>query len=263
MIYKNWNSDILGTRAQRWISKSCDSLQPRWILIKLASMTGAGCSRWTIWNDVRGRLVNTIDPTMLIEKPGEAIYLFQSISLLVLADSLYHHLLPNDISHIPAIKRTPHFPYWLPGKACFLVRGDEDDLPVSGEGSICSKCGPRTGIDRSNAQRILEHMGGHILHDQTISRSQELCGLCLCPVGISWRKDVVDCEGIQSISNDRVVLTWWDVKMRALRHHQRVHHVRISQSYVLYAVPNPLQSGHAASILISATTMSLYQLTSL
>ena len=55
------------------------------------------------------------------------------------------------------------------------------DSTVSGEGLPCSKCGPRTGIDHSNGQRMLEHMGAHILYDSTISRNLEVCDLCLRP----------------------------------------------------------------------------------
>jgi hypothetical protein len=47
-----------------------------------------------------------------------------------------------------------------------------------------SKCGPRTSLIRTNAQRIrvIEHMAAHILYDPTIRfHPQEHCGLCLRP----------------------------------------------------------------------------------
>jgi hypothetical protein len=49
------------------------------------------------------------------------------------------------------------------------------------EAHDCEKCGPNVKLNRSNAQRVLEHMGAHILHDATLNHSQEVCGLCLRP----------------------------------------------------------------------------------
>ena len=62
----------------------------------------------------------------------------------------------------------------------YLVKGKAMDSTVN-EGFPCSKCGPRTSIDRSNGQRMLEHMGAHILHDSSIPSNLEVCGLCLRP----------------------------------------------------------------------------------
>jgi hypothetical protein len=36
-------------------------------------------------------------------------------------------------------------------------------------------------LDWKNTQRILEHMGAHILYDATVNASEERCGLCLRP----------------------------------------------------------------------------------
>ena len=84
-------------------------------------------------------------------------------------------------SSIPTVKRTLYFPYRFKGKACFLIKGSEGDT-IGEEGSLCTKCGPRTSLDRTNAQRIIEHMAAHILHDPAIrSHPQEHCGLCLRP----------------------------------------------------------------------------------
>jgi hypothetical protein len=72
----------------------------------------------------------------------------------------------------------------LSGKACFVCEDDSSTRApsVNDEDSMCSKGGPRTQLVRgSNAQRVLEHMGAHILHDPSVDRSQELCGLCLRP----------------------------------------------------------------------------------
>lgn len=36
-------------------------------------------------------------------------------------------------------------------------------------------------LDWKHTQRVLEHMGAHILHDVTLNSSEEFCGLCLRP----------------------------------------------------------------------------------
>ena len=36
-------------------------------------------------------------------------------------------------------------------------------------------------LDLSQGQRVLEHIGAHILHDPGLTQSTELCGLCLRP----------------------------------------------------------------------------------
>ena len=45
----------------------------------------------------------------------------------------------------------------------------------------CSRCGPTVKLDWKHTQRILEHMGAHILYDPMLNSSEELCGLCLRP----------------------------------------------------------------------------------
>ena len=45
----------------------------------------------------------------------------------------------------------------------------------------CPGCPRTVHLDRSNGQRVLAHIGSHILHDTAIDRSLEPCGLCLCP----------------------------------------------------------------------------------
>ena len=129
--------------------------------------------------DVPGRLVSAVNPRIIIHKPGKPAYLFISSALLVLAGYLHQHLSPCNAHQIPTVKHTPNFPYRFKGKACFLIEGSESDT-ISEEGSLCTKCGPHTSLDRTNSQCIIEHMAAHILHDPTVrSHPQELCGLCL------------------------------------------------------------------------------------
>ena len=66
--------------------------------------------------------------------------------------------------------------------ACFVC--DEkltDDVNQTSQSSDCSRCGPAVSLNWTNGQRILEHMGAHVLHDSMFDNSEKLCGLCLCP----------------------------------------------------------------------------------
>ena len=48
--------------------------------------------------------------------------------------------------------------------------------------SDCPRCSPTITLDLSQGQRILEHIGSHILYDPAVIQSIEpLCGLCLRP----------------------------------------------------------------------------------
>ena len=69
-----------------------------------------------------------------------------------------------------------------PGKSCFVCEDDENLLDVSKWNTRdCPACGPEISLDLSQGQRLLEHMGAHILHDPNLERSIERCGLCLRP----------------------------------------------------------------------------------
>lgn len=48
----------------------------------------------------------------------------------------------------------------------------------------CPACSPPVQLDATNGQRVLAHIASHILHDSTIEKSQEPCGLCLRPANI-------------------------------------------------------------------------------
>lgn len=46
--------------------------------------------------------------------------------------------------------------------------------------SDCPQCSPAVTLDLTQGQRVLEHIGAHILHDPSVIHSTEpLCGLCL------------------------------------------------------------------------------------
>lgn len=65
------------------------------------------------------------------------------------------------------------------GRACFTR---EVHQQVEDQGtSSCPRCSPTVTLDLSQGQRVLEHIGAHILHDPGIAQSTEQCGLCLRP----------------------------------------------------------------------------------
>jgi hypothetical protein len=48
-------------------------------------------------------------------------------------------------------------------------------------GLACPKCQPTINFNPSHRQRVVEHIGAHILHDDSVDCSSEPCGLCLRP----------------------------------------------------------------------------------
>ena len=56
------------------------------------------------------------------------------------------------------------------------------DIIENGAGKLeCLKCDPTITFNPSHRQRFVEHVGAHILHDKSVDRSLEPCGLCLSP----------------------------------------------------------------------------------
>ncbi|KAH9024682.1 hypothetical protein EDB85DRAFT_1870003, partial [Lactarius pseudohatsudake] len=47
----------------------------------------------------------------------------------------------------------------------------------------CPLC-PQVHLDTSNGQRVLAHIGSHVLHDLSVDRALEPCGLCLRPASM-------------------------------------------------------------------------------
>jgi hypothetical protein len=63
------------------------------------------------------------------------------------------------------------------------VAGEADTAKIDGHAD-CSNCGPGAKINWENTQRVLEHMGAHILFDTKLNRTEERCGLCLRPAAL-------------------------------------------------------------------------------
>jgi hypothetical protein len=64
------------------------------------------------------------------------------------------------------------------GRAAFICESDSAERQTSNL-DTCPKCKPTYEWDRMQAQRVLEHIGCHILFDPTVDRNAEICGFCL------------------------------------------------------------------------------------
>jgi hypothetical protein len=63
-----------------------------------------------------------------------------------------------------------------------MVEQADTDASIFGHfGLTCPKCHPTITFNSSLRQHIVEHIGAHILHDPSVDRSSEPCGLCLQP----------------------------------------------------------------------------------
>jgi hypothetical protein len=69
------------------------------------------------------------------------------------------------------------------GDACFVCETDQNLGDIgSMTTSDCPRCSPTVVLDLLQGQRVLEHIGSHILYDPAVIQSIEpLCSLCLCP----------------------------------------------------------------------------------
>ncbi|KAJ7800018.1 hypothetical protein B0H13DRAFT_1673161, partial [Mycena leptocephala] len=111
---------------------------------------------------VPGCLVQPLNPT-LSSRGDKPTYLFESSELLIVAATIHEHFLPR--------VQTP--------RTYFVCEGHEYDLDLEADiDSCCPKCGPTVPLDFTKGQRVLEHFAAHQLHDPTINRAHEHCGLC-------------------------------------------------------------------------------------
>ena len=66
--------------------------------------------------------------------------------------------------------------WFLTGSVCFLCNDDQDVADIGT--SDCPRCSPTITLDLSQGQRVLEHVGTHILHDPSIDWSVPLTRVC-------------------------------------------------------------------------------------
>ncbi|TFY55061.1 hypothetical protein EVG20_g9459 [Dentipellis fragilis] len=149
---------------------------------------------------VPGVLVQPINPTISASAERAPFYLFETSILVALTSSLRDHMTKPYLKCIPHVVRTESYPYReasgkdspnfrhipanqitaLSGLACFVAEALHElrDLSVL----ECPACtDPGVQLDTSNGQRILAHIGSHVLYDPSVDRSEEPCGLCLRP----------------------------------------------------------------------------------
>ena len=70
----------------------------------------------------------------------------------------------------------------LLGKVCFLCEDSTKTIDIGRlNTSTCPLCSPEITLDLSQGQRVLEHIGAHILFDPKVERTSEPCFLCLRP----------------------------------------------------------------------------------
>jgi hypothetical protein len=148
---------------------------------------------------VPGALVQPINPTIATHIPCSSFFLFETSTLMAIASNLCNRVIRGYHKAIPDVKASEFFPYkeqhgnffparidkrahYLPGRACFLVEELDTNAPNMEHVEMsCPKCQPTIHFNPSHRQRVVEHIGAHILHDDTVDRSSEPCGLCLRP----------------------------------------------------------------------------------
>ncbi|KAH9021614.1 hypothetical protein EDB85DRAFT_2278387 [Lactarius pseudohatsudake] len=132
---------------------------------------------------VLGNLIQPINPSLAMPPSCAPFYLFETPTLVAFASSLRDRLTKPQLKSIPQTLQTDRFPYReRSGEACFVAEALYDVRESSMH--KCPACTPPVQLDATNGQRVLAHIASHILHDLTVDKSQEPCGLCLRPANI-------------------------------------------------------------------------------
>ncbi|KAF9060527.1 hypothetical protein BDP27DRAFT_1429958 [Rhodocollybia butyracea] len=132
---------------------------------------------------VPGGITQPVNPSLTTSLAMSPAYLFQTTELVALTSSLLEKLTRLDLKGIPNIARTHQFPYQeSSGLACFVAENDADSSNSAPSGMyLCPKCVPNIELDMDLGQRLLEHIGAHIIFDSSVIRATEPCGFCLRP----------------------------------------------------------------------------------
>ncbi|KAH9050407.1 hypothetical protein EDB83DRAFT_2522604 [Lactarius deliciosus] len=131
--------------------------------------------------NVDGRYVHSLNPVISVLRPRKLMFLFEGSFLVTLSCSLFQDLWSQDYQSLPVVRCTEFFPYHFEGMACFVCNEKLSNyMDTNSQG--CSRCG--STMDWKKGQRVLEHMGAHILFDGMLDSSKELCGMCLCPASM-------------------------------------------------------------------------------
>ncbi|TFK70649.1 hypothetical protein BDN72DRAFT_870211 [Pluteus cervinus] len=134
---------------------------------------------------VAGCVIQPINPSTSTDNE---FYLFDSRVLVALASSLFEGLVQAELKNLPKTNPDLEFPYReRAGKACFICNDNGGFAKISDANTFdCPLCLPERSVtlDLSQGQRVLEHIGSHILYDPVVDRSLEPCGLCLQPSSV-------------------------------------------------------------------------------
>jgi hypothetical protein len=164
--------------------------------------------KWNRWMEnavmkTKGSFIQAISPAVAIPKVNAPVYFFRTDELRAIAAALFSSIPLQDHPHIPNLrKRTNHFPYRTKtgifiklcicyllihnsslGDAAFICEVEQDERLVVGPGNPqpnhCNQCRPPVFWDTGKTHKILEHVAMHLLFDNTVDASRELCGLCM------------------------------------------------------------------------------------
>ncbi|KAH7907202.1 hypothetical protein BJ138DRAFT_1104514 [Hygrophoropsis aurantiaca] len=129
-----------------------------------------------------GRFIQAVNPAVSTPTSGPTSYLFRTTELQSLAATLYSYIQPEDRTLLPSVKATEKFPYRSSGRAAFVCEDEGAERTLGDTGlDECPRCHPPYEWDRTLGQRIIEHIGTHILFDTGIDHSAKLCGFCIRP----------------------------------------------------------------------------------
>ncbi|KAH8995592.1 hypothetical protein EDB83DRAFT_2559207 [Lactarius deliciosus] len=129
---------------------------------------------------VPGNLVQPINPALTMPPSHTPLYLFETSTLIAFASTLRDRLSKPQLKFIPQMEQTDCFPYReRSGMACFVAETVYEVREFNTH--ECPACEPPVQLNTVNGQRVLAHIGSHVLHDPTLDKSGEPCGLCLRP----------------------------------------------------------------------------------
>ncbi|KAH9165187.1 hypothetical protein EDB89DRAFT_1858599 [Lactarius sanguifluus] len=132
---------------------------------------------------VPGNPIQPINPSLAMPPSCAPFYLFETPTLVAFMSSLRDRLTKPQLKSIPQTLQTDRFPYReRSGEACFVAEALYDVRESSMH--KCPACTPPVQLDATNGQHVLVHIASHILHDLTVDKSQEPCGLCLQPANM-------------------------------------------------------------------------------
>lgn len=130
--------------------------------------------------DVSGKAIEALDPTVATRE-SRSFYLLQTPFLIATTALLLSRLSLLELKSLPKVATTNEFPYRERSgesefRSCSFMQSDI----ASANTAECSQCIPAVKLDLSQGQRVLEHVGCHVLFDPLATEStEEPCGLCL------------------------------------------------------------------------------------